>query len=46
MLRGARAGDDGDVAADEEGEDANELVEDEGPGRFQKLCKDRCWGMW
>jgi hypothetical protein len=43
MLRGTREGDgDGvDVEAIESGEEANELVEVDGPGRFQKLCNDR-----
>ncbi|SPQ25927.1 8b21c9bf-edfa-4e67-ac8d-3238b4fd5161 [Thermothielavioides terrestris] len=42
MLGGASAGN-GDDAADAAGDDAREFVEDDGSGRFQKLCKDRCW---
>jgi hypothetical protein len=45
VLRSAGAGD-GSDKAEEDGEDASELDDVEGPGKLQKLCRERCWLVW
>lgn len=41
MLWGDWTGDERDMA-DEAGDETSELEGDAGPGKFQKLCNDRC----